>query len=754
MELATGEIVLLLLLMLGTGVVAGLLAGLLGVGGGIVIVPILFLVFDVLDFPESVAMHVAVATSLATIVPTSIASARAHRAKGNVDVDLLKRWAPWVGLGAAAGGLLASGLDGEQLKLVFGIVALLVAVNMAAPGKLVLGESLPRSGAVQGAIGGGIGLFSALMGIGGGTLSVPTLSMFSFPTHRAVGTAAAFGPRHRGAGRRRLRVGGGLGGAGPAAVLGRLREPRGRVPDLPGHHARRADRRARRARAAGGPAQARVRHVPGHHRGEDAVDGAGVTDRAGADVNAAERAVEVDGATLHVETRGDGPPLLFLGGSNQDLRVDRLAFGWTRGRRTVAFDWRGLGRTAIDAAADDAWTMTTYANDCVAVLRALGIERCDVVGYSFGAMVAQHLAARFPDVVRRLALIAAGPGGTHGSYPIERFADLPVRARARALLELQDRRVAGRWAVDGPDEGRDRCAGRPARDQGATVVGRRAGTPAGRTRRPRCGPAARAYRLPDARGRRSPRRPGAAVDRRGARRRHPGGRAARAARRSRVRRRRRRAAVARGTAVGSGARGRGVIRLKTARSGAAAPVRVGRPRAPRTRNDGTLDAARPRPPTTRELDVTAIERIVYVEDSDDEVFLTRIVFARERVAAELVHYPRFDAMERDLADGTLGGLAACLVVVDLNLKLTKGTDAVRRLRAMPAADGAVIGVCTGSEDPADRRDAIAAGADFFVGKPLDSACLERICETVPRLRFARAPDGGAVTLAVGAPSSP
>ena len=150
----------------------------------------------------------------------------------------------------------------------------------------------------------------------------------------------------------------------------------------------------------------------------------------------------------------------------------------------------------------------------------------------------------------------------------------------------------------------------------------------------------------------------------------------------------------------------------------------------------------------------AIERIVYVEDSDDEVFLTRIVFARERVAAELVHYPRFDAMERDLADGTLGGLAACLVVVDLNLKLTKGTDAVRRLRAMPAADDAVIGVCTGSEDPADRRDAIAAGADFFVGKPLDSACLERICETVPRLRFARAPDGGAVTLAVGAPSSP
>ena len=193
MELATGEIALLLLLMLGTGVVAGLLAGLLGVGGGIVIVPILFLVFELLDFPEGIAMHVAVATSLATIVPTSIASARAHHAKGNVDAALLRRWAPWVALGAAAGGVLASGLDGEQLKLVFGVVALAVALNMASPKVLVLGSALPASGAAQGAMAGGIGLFSSLMGIGGGTLTVPTLSMFSFPAHRAVGTASAFG---------------------------------------------------------------------------------------------------------------------------------------------------------------------------------------------------------------------------------------------------------------------------------------------------------------------------------------------------------------------------------------------------------------------------------------------------------------------------------------------------------------------------------------------------------------------------------
>jgi len=193
MEFDSGTLVLLVLLMLGTGVVAGLLAGLLGVGGGIVIVPILFLLFDGLDVAESLAMHVAVATSLATIVPTSIASARAHHRKGNLDVALLREWAPFIGVGAALGGLLAGSLGGAQLKLVFGIVALLVAMNMASPKQPVLGERLPGSGAARGGLAGGIGVFSALMGIGGGTLSVPLLSMYSVPTHRAVGTAAAFG---------------------------------------------------------------------------------------------------------------------------------------------------------------------------------------------------------------------------------------------------------------------------------------------------------------------------------------------------------------------------------------------------------------------------------------------------------------------------------------------------------------------------------------------------------------------------------
>ena len=193
MDLTTTEQLLLAALMLLTGGIAGVLAGLLGVGGGIVIVPVLFWVMGALAFPEASAMPVAVATSLATIIPTSIVSARAHAAKGNVDRDLLRAWAPFIFIGALMGGLLSFVLDGSALTAVFGLVALVVAVNMAVPKTLVLRDALPASRPVQGGIAGAIGAVSALMGIGGGTLSVPVLSLFAFPTHRAVGTAAAFG---------------------------------------------------------------------------------------------------------------------------------------------------------------------------------------------------------------------------------------------------------------------------------------------------------------------------------------------------------------------------------------------------------------------------------------------------------------------------------------------------------------------------------------------------------------------------------
>jgi len=176
-----------------TGALAGVLAGLLGVGGGIVIVPVLFLLFDVLQVPQEVAMHLAVGTSLCTIVPTSISSARAHAKRGAIDMDLLKRWAPWVFAGALIGGLLSKVLNAEVLTLIFGFVALAVSLNMAIPKTLVIARDLPKNLVGGSALPAGIGGFSALMGIGGGTLSVPILSAFSFPVHRAVATASAFG---------------------------------------------------------------------------------------------------------------------------------------------------------------------------------------------------------------------------------------------------------------------------------------------------------------------------------------------------------------------------------------------------------------------------------------------------------------------------------------------------------------------------------------------------------------------------------
>lgn len=193
MEYSVGLLIALGLGLAATGAIAGVLAGLLGVGGGIVIVPVLFQLFDFLDISEVVAMHLAVGTSLATIIPTSISSARSHHKRGAIDVELLKRWAPWIFLGALIGGILSKYLDGTVLTGIFGVIALIVAINMASPKKLVLAEALPGGPAANAAMPTGIGGFSALMGIGGGTLSVPILTLFSYPVHRAVGTASAFG---------------------------------------------------------------------------------------------------------------------------------------------------------------------------------------------------------------------------------------------------------------------------------------------------------------------------------------------------------------------------------------------------------------------------------------------------------------------------------------------------------------------------------------------------------------------------------
>ncbi len=176
-----------------TGIVAGLLAGLIGVGGGIVIVPVLFFVFQGLGISTATAMSVATGTSLLIIVATSLSSVRAHHRRGNVDLDILKDWAPFVALGVLGGVLLATRGGGVLATGIFGAVALLVAVNMLLRADAAaLAQSLPGRLAQRG-MASLIGLLSSVMGIGAGTLGVPLLTAFNTPAHRAVGTAAALG---------------------------------------------------------------------------------------------------------------------------------------------------------------------------------------------------------------------------------------------------------------------------------------------------------------------------------------------------------------------------------------------------------------------------------------------------------------------------------------------------------------------------------------------------------------------------------
>jgi len=181
-----------LLLYLVLGAVAGVVAGLFGIGGGLLIVPVLIFSFELQGMSPDILTHSAVATSLATIVVTSISSMHAHHKRGAVRWDLFKPLTLGIMFGAFVGATVASYLSGTSLQLIFGIFVLAVAAQMALSLKPSAGEKDASSAGLSGA-GSIIGGLSAIFGIGGGTLTVPYLSWRRISMQQAVATSAACG---------------------------------------------------------------------------------------------------------------------------------------------------------------------------------------------------------------------------------------------------------------------------------------------------------------------------------------------------------------------------------------------------------------------------------------------------------------------------------------------------------------------------------------------------------------------------------
>lgn len=186
------SIAILFALYLGLGALAGTLAGLFGIGGGLVIVPVLIFSFGLQGISPEVAAHLAVGTSLATIVFTSISSIRSHHVKKGVRWELFRPMTAGIVVGAIVGAWTASMLSGQSLELIIGVFVILVALKMLLEVNPKPGRDVPGTVGLS-AAGAGIGWASAIFGIGGGTLTVPFLSWCNVRMQQAVGTSAACG---------------------------------------------------------------------------------------------------------------------------------------------------------------------------------------------------------------------------------------------------------------------------------------------------------------------------------------------------------------------------------------------------------------------------------------------------------------------------------------------------------------------------------------------------------------------------------
>ena len=181
-----------ILFLLAMGALAGMFAGLLGIGGGIIIVPVLAMVFTSQGVSIDVLMHVAIGTSLATIVITSLSSIRAHHKHKAIDWPVVRVIAIGVFVGGLLGSIIAKFIAGEDLKLIFSIFMLLIAAQMYFGNEAKAHRTLPgKSGMIL--AGTSIGTIASLMGVGGGSMSVPFLTWCNMNIRKAVATSSAIG---------------------------------------------------------------------------------------------------------------------------------------------------------------------------------------------------------------------------------------------------------------------------------------------------------------------------------------------------------------------------------------------------------------------------------------------------------------------------------------------------------------------------------------------------------------------------------
>lgn len=187
------EMAVLALALVAGGVFTGFLAGVFGVGGGAILVPILYELFRALGVAEEVRMHLSVATSLAIIIPTSVRSFMTHRSRGAVDMKLLRYWAPPVLAGVVVGSLIAAVAPSVLLRSAFAIIALLMAYRLAfAVESWRLGDDLPEE-PLRSIYGGAIGTLSVLIGVGGGAMLSTVMMLYGRSIHQAVGTSSGLG---------------------------------------------------------------------------------------------------------------------------------------------------------------------------------------------------------------------------------------------------------------------------------------------------------------------------------------------------------------------------------------------------------------------------------------------------------------------------------------------------------------------------------------------------------------------------------